>query len=104
MALVSMRGVSLAFGGPTLLDKVDWQVERGERVGLVGRNGAGKLTLMRLLHGDLKPDEGEVIRPQGVRIARLPQEVPEGRGGSVFDEVAAGLDEGDGGPRPGPRG
>ena len=97
MALVSMRGVSVAFGGPTLLDRVDWQVERGERVGLVGRNGAGKLTLMRLLHGDLKPDDGEVIRPQGVRIARLPQEVPEGRGGSVFDEVAAGLDEaGDG--------
>ena len=41
MALVSMRGVSLAFGGPKLLDGVDWQVERGERVGLVGRNGAG---------------------------------------------------------------
>jgi ATP-binding cassette subfamily F protein uup len=95
MALVSIRGVSVAFGGPTLLDKVDWQVERGERVGLVGRNGAGKSTLMRLLHGDLKPDEGDVLR-QGVRIARLPQEVPEGRGGSVFDEVAVGLD--DGGP------
>ena len=93
MALVSMRGVSVAFGGPTVLDRVDWQVERGERVGLVGRNGAGKSTLMRLLHGDLKPDEGEVIR-QGARIARLPQEVPEGRGGSVFDEVAAGLDDG----------
>jgi len=96
MALVSMRGVSVAFGGPTLLDRVDWQVERGERVGLVGRNGAGKSTLMRLLHGDLSPDDGEVIRPQGVRIARLPQEVPQGRGGSVFDEVAAGLEEGDG--------
>ncbi len=93
MALVSMRGVSVAFGGPTLLDRVDWQVERGERVGLVGRNGAGKSTLMRLLHGDLKPDDGEVIRPQGVRISRLPQEVPVGRGGSTFDEVAAGLEE-----------
>ena len=90
MALVSMRGVSLAFGGPKLLDGVDWQVERGERVGLVGRNGAGKSTLMRLLGGDLKPDEGDVIRPGGVTIARLPQDVPEGRGGSVFDEVAAG--------------
>ena len=90
MALVSMRGVSLAFGGPKLLDGVDWQVERGERVGLVGRNGAGKSTLMRLLGGDLTPDEGEVIRPGGVTIARLPQDVPDGRGGSVFDEVAAG--------------
>ena len=91
MALVSMRGVSIAFGGPSLLDRVDWQLERGERVGLVGRNGAGKSTLLKLLHGELTPDEGEVIRPQGVRIARLVQEVPEGRGGSVFDEVAAGL-------------
>jgi ATP-binding cassette subfamily F protein uup len=100
MALVSMRGVSVAFGGPTLLNRVDWQVERGERVGLVGRNGAGKSTLMRLLHGDLKPDEGDVIR-QGVRIARLPQEVPEGRGGTVFEEVAAGSDEeGDHEPAP----
>ena len=90
MALVSMRGVSLAFGGPKLLDGVDWQVERGERVGLVGRNGAGKSTLMRLLGGDLNPDDGEVIRPGGVKIARLPQDVPQGRGGTVFDEVAAG--------------
>ena len=94
MALVSMRGVSLAFGGPKLLDGVDWQVERGERVGLVGRNGAGKSTLMRLLGGDLKPDEGDVVRPGGVKIARLPQDVPEGRGGSVFDEVAAGPEAG----------
>ena len=90
MALVSMRGVSLAFGGPLLLDKVDWMVERGERVGLVGRNGAGKSTLMRLLHGDLNPDDGEVLRPQGVRVARLAQEVPQGRSGSVFDEVSVG--------------
>ncbi len=100
MALVSIRGVSVAFGGPTLLDRVDWQVERGERVGLVGRNGAGKSTLLKLLHGDLAPDEGEVLRSQGVRVARLIQEVPEGRGGSVFDEVAVGLDEGDGGDTP----
>ncbi len=90
MALVSMRGVSLAFGGPKLLDGVDWQVERGERVGLMGRNGAGKSTLMRLLGGELTPDDGAVIRPSGVKIARLPQDVPDGYGGSVFDEVAAG--------------
>ena len=90
MALVSMRGVSLAFGGPKLLDGVDWQVERGERVGLVGRNGAGKSTLMRLLGGEIAPDDGEVVRPGGVKVARLPQDVPLGRGGSVFDEVAAG--------------
>ncbi len=102
MALVSMRGVSLAFGGPKLLDAVDWQVERGERVGLVGRNGAGKSTLMRLLGGEIAPDDGEVIRSQGVRIARLPQDVPEGRGGSVFDEVSAGPEATGRAGKPGP--
>ena len=93
MALLSLRDVSLAFGGPRLLDQVDLQIERGERVCLLGRNGEGKSTLLRLIQGEIAPDEGEVIRQQGLRIARLPQEVPEGRGGTVADEVAEGLDE-----------
>ncbi|HWE40456.1 MAG TPA: ATP-binding cassette domain-containing protein [Isosphaeraceae bacterium] len=93
MALLSLRAVSLSFGGPRLLDSVDWQVERGERVGLLGRNGEGKSTLLRLVEGRIGPDEGEVIRSQGLRIARLPQEVPEGTGGTVADEVAGGLEE-----------
>ena len=97
MALLSLRDVSLAFGGPRLLDRVDLQIERGERVCLLGRNGEGKSTLLRLIEGEIEPDEGEVIRQQGLRIARLPQEVPEGQGGTVADEVAAGLDDG---PRP----
>ena len=95
MPLLSLRDVSLAFGGPRLLDRADWQIERGERVCLLGRNGEGKSTLLRLVEGQLEPDEGEVIRQQGVRIARLPQEVPEGRGGTVADEVADGLDDAD---------
>src|SRR5262245_41505602 len=93
MALLSLRDVSLAFGGPRLLDHVDWQIERGERICLLGRNGEGKSTLRRRIEGRLEPDEGEVIRQQGLRIARLPQEVAEGRGGTVADEVAEGLDD-----------
>ena len=93
MALLSLRDVSLAFGGPRLLDRVDLQIERGERVCLLGRNGEGKSTLLRLIEGEVAPDEGEVIRQQGLRIARLPQEVPEGRGGTVADEVADGLED-----------
>ncbi len=93
MALLSLREVSLAFGGPKLLDGVNWQIERGDRVCLLGRNGEGKSTLLKLIEGGLKADEGEVIRQQGLQIARLPQEVPEGRGGSVAEEVAAGLGE-----------
>lgn len=93
MALLSLRDVSLAFGGPRLLDRVDWQIERGDRICLLGRNGEGKSTLLKLVEGQLEPDEGQVIRQQGLRIARLPQEVPEGRGGSVADEVADGLQD-----------
>jgi ABC transport system ATP-binding/permease protein len=88
--LFRLRDVSLSFGGPPVIDHVDWSVQRGERVCLLGRNGEGKSTLLKLLSGDLMPDHGEITRQQGLRIARLPQEVPAGRGGDVFAEVAQG--------------
>jgi ATP-binding cassette subfamily F protein uup len=91
MAILILREVSLDFGGPPLLDRVDWTVDRGERICLLGRNGEGKSTLLKLIDGELSPDGGEIVRQQGLRVARLPQEVPQGTGGSVFDEVAAGL-------------
>jgi len=91
MALLSLREVGLSFGGPRLLDGVDLQIERGERVCLTGRNGEGKSTLLRLIEGALAPDDGLVVRQQGLCVARLPQEVPEGHGGTVAVEVAAGL-------------
>jgi ATP-binding cassette subfamily F protein uup len=93
MPLLSLRGVCLAFGGPRLLDRADLQIEPGERVCLVGRNGEGKSSLLRLILGELEPDDGIVERQQGLRVANLPQDVPEGHGGTVADEVAAGLDE-----------
>ena len=93
MALISMRDVSVGFGGPLLLDHVNLQIERGERVCLLGRNGVGKSTLMRLMHGDLIPDEGEIARQQGLRIALLPQEVPQGLHGTTFEIIAGGLDD-----------
>jgi ATP-binding cassette subfamily F protein uup len=99
MALLSLRNVSLAFGGPRLLDGVDLQVERGDRLCLLGRNGEGKSTLLKLIRGEIDPDEGEIVRQQGLRVARLPQEVPEGRGGTVAEEVASGL-EGEAHPSP----
>ena len=90
MGLISIRDLCVGFGEPQLLDHVNLQIERGERVCLLGRNGAGKSTLMRLIHGDLTPDEGEIVRQQGVRIALLPQEVPQGLDGTTFDIVAGG--------------
>lgn len=90
MALITFRNIHVSFGQP-LLDGIGFSLEKGERVCLVGRNGAGKSTLLKLLTGDLIPDEGEIIDQEGLRIARLDQEVPLDATGSVFDVVAGGL-------------
>ena len=91
MALVSLKDVRLALGGPELIDGASLQIERRERVCLVGRNGAGKSTLMKIINNEITPDAGEVIREQGLRIASLDQEVPQDLSGTVFEIVAAGL-------------
>jgi ATP-binding cassette subfamily F protein uup len=91
MALVSLKDVRLAFGGPELIDGVSLQIERRERVCLVGRNGAGKSTLMKIISGEITPDEGEVIGEQRLRIASLAQKVQQDLAGTVFEIVAAGL-------------
>lgn len=93
MPLITLQSVDYSVGGPLLLEKTDLTIEPGERIALIGRNGAGKSTLMKLIAGELRPDDGEVRVQQGVRIARLEQEVPQGTGGSVFDVVADGLGE-----------
>ncbi|RUL88588.1 ATP-binding cassette domain-containing protein [Tautonia sociabilis] len=95
MALLSLRNVVLSFGGPRLLDGVDLTVDRGDRLGLLGRNGEGKSTLLKVIDGQLPIDSGEVIRSQGLRVSRLPQEVPRGRAGSVAELVAEGLPDDD---------
>lgn len=93
MAIVTLQDVSLSFGGAPLLDRVNFQIERGERVCLVGRNGAGKSTLMKVIAGELKPDDGQVFRsPPDAVIATLRQEVPAGIVGTVQSVV-----EGEGG-------
>jgi ATP-binding cassette subfamily F protein uup len=91
MALLTLRNVTLSFGGPPLLDGVNLQIEPGERLCLVGRNGTGKSTLMKLLNDELHADSGEILRKQGLRVARLTQEVPRELSGEVFDVVAGGL-------------
>ncbi len=85
--------MSLSFGGAPLLDRVNFQIERGERVCLVGRNGAGKSTLMKVIVGELKPDDGQVFRsPPDAVVATLRQEVPAGIAGTVQTVI-----EGEGG-------
>lgn len=90
MAFISMQGISLAFIGAPVFDGVNLTIERGEKVGLVGRNGAGKSTLMRLIEGSVKPDSGVVALQKGVVSAYLSQEVPQELPGTVFDVVASG--------------
>ena len=91
MPLITFNAVDYSVGGPLLLEQVDLAIEPGERIALIGRNGAGKSTLMKLISGDIKPDDGDIRLESGVRIARLEQEVPIGASGSVFDVVAEGL-------------
>ncbi len=89
MAYITLRDVHLAFGGPALLDGAHFTLERGERVCLIGRNGEGKSTLLKLIDGSLQPDTGEVSIQNGVRISMLAQDVPMSSG-LVADIVAEG--------------
>jgi ATP-binding cassette subfamily F protein uup len=93
MALLGMQDVSIAFGGPLILDRANIAIERGERVCLLGRNGTGKSTIMKLLDGTVVADSGNVVRQTGITVARLEQEVPNDVEGTTFDVVAAGLGE-----------
>ena len=91
MPLIQLQSLDYSVGGPLLLENVDLTIEPNERVCVVGRNGEGKSTLLRLLGGEIVPDDGEVRVQGGVRVARLAQEVPQDTAGDVFDVVAAGL-------------
>jgi ATP-binding cassette subfamily F protein uup len=93
MPLLSFDSVSIAFGREALLDHSSFQVDPGERVCLIGRNGTGKSTLLRIAEGSVTPDEGSVWRQPGLRIAQLPQELLVTETATVFDVVAGGLPE-----------
>lgn len=92
MAYITLRDVQLAFGGPALLDGANFNLERGERVCLIGRNGEGKSTLLKLIEGSLLPDSGEVLLQNGITISMLAQDVPMDSG-KVADIVADGAGE-----------
>ncbi len=93
MPLITLADAELAYGLHPLLDRAALAVRSGERIGLIGRNGTGKSTLLKVIAGELPPDGGEIHRQQGLKVALVSQEVPLELTGRVFDIVAAGLGE-----------
>ena len=93
MALLSLSNAHLAFGHWPLLDAADFSLEAGERVGLIGRNGSGKSSLLKVLAGLERLDDGLLQRSQQVRVVYVPQEPQFESGATVFDAVADGVRE-----------
>ncbi len=91
MALLTLQNAHLAFGLAALLDGADFAIESRERIGLIGRNGAGKTSLLKVLAGRQTLDDGVLAQQSGLRVATVPQEPVFAAGVSVFDAVAEGL-------------
>jgi len=87
MALITLKNVSVQFGGPSILDNVNLNIEEGERACVTGRNGEGKTTLLKIIGGLLEPDSGQIIRRPDLRVSVLSQDVPSDMAGTVFDIV-----------------
>ncbi len=93
MPLLRVTNLSIAFGSHALLDGAELQIKRGERVGLIGRNGEGKSTLMKLIAGDIQPDNGEIWLKPGSKLAMLEQVPDLTDFATIYDAVADGLGE-----------
>ncbi|QYF94012.1 ATP-binding cassette domain-containing protein [Massilia sp. PAMC28688] len=93
MAVISLSSAQLAFGHVALLDHAEFSLETGERVGLIGRNGTGKSSLLKIISGRFKLDDGLLVQQQGLKIAYVEQEPTFDPSMSVFDAVAAGMGE-----------
>ena len=91
MSLMTVRELRIGFRGPLLLDGVSCQIEPGQRIGLLGRNGAGKTTFLRILSGQVEPDGGQVSFAPGTTISLLPQDVPQELTGTIQEVVAQRL-------------
>ncbi len=93
MTQLTLRNITLTFSGQPLLDQINLQIRAGERIGLLGRNGMGKSTLLKIINQEIQPDSGTVDLKSGTQIGYLLQDVPEVKESNVFDFVAHGLSE-----------
>ena len=88
---MSLKDVSLAFGGPSILENVSLSISKGLRAALTGRNGEGKSTLMKVISGELEPDTGEIVRAPGLKTVYVSQAVPSDRpGDEAFNALSGG--------------
>ncbi|MBN2788617.1 MAG: ATP-binding cassette domain-containing protein [Candidatus Delongbacteria bacterium] len=90
--LVSLKNISIGFGGPEVLSRADFQINENDRICLLGRNGSGKSTLLMIIHGSLTADSGDIIRQKGLTTGYLSQDIPV-LAGSVKDIVAEGVSD-----------
>ena len=91
MPILSAQNILLRFGGPPLLDNVSFDIEAGDRICLVGRNGEGKSTLLKVLTGEMEANSGEIIKKAGLKVSRMIQEIPSHLDGTVRDIVMGHL-------------
>ncbi|MFA5490935.1 MAG: ATP-binding cassette domain-containing protein, partial [Candidimonas sp.] len=99
-SLITLTGIQLAYGHQPLLDKADFTIQTGERIGLIGRNGTGKSSLVKILDGRTEPDDGEVMRAGGLRTATVEQEPELDEDLTVYDALCGDLTESEDWARP----
>ncbi len=91
MSQIQLKNISIAFGADPLLDQVDLIIEAKERLCILGRNGTGKSTLLKLINGEIKADGGEISYQSGIIITKLDQDVPSNMSGTVYKVITQGL-------------
>lgn len=90
MALLNLQNITHTFGSKPVFDNISMQIQKGEKISLLGRNGTGKSTMMKLINGQIEPDSGNLIREAGLKTSLLPQEFPDGLCGTIYHVIAEG--------------
>ncbi len=93
MILANFKDIELSFDGYPLFNKINFQLNSGQKIALIGRNGSGKTTLLKLLNREIEADSGEITFRQGIKISYLSQKVPKGKDDSLFSFVLEGIGE-----------
>ncbi len=91
--MISINSLTVAYGGFTLLSDINFHISEQDKIGLVGKNGAGKSTILKLICGLQRPTSGKVVVPSGIKIGYLPQIMEHHKGRSVIDETMTAFQE-----------